>query len=80
MVIHTETGLECNILKMTIREVKTCNRVDVKRFNILVNCRVQFFLFPQNLTFFNTFLVFPIIPIQHLPYNNTLFVKHIQVI
>ena len=46
MVIHTETGLEFKLLKVTIREVKACNRVNVKRFNILVNCIVQFFIFP----------------------------------
>ena len=49
---------------MTIREVKACNRVNVKRFNILVNCRVQFFCSPQNLKFLNTFFVFLIIPIR----------------
>ena len=41
---------------MTIREVNACNRVNVKRFNILVNCRVQLFLFPQNVKFLNTFV------------------------
>ena len=43
---------------MTIREVKACNCVGVERFNILVSCREQFFIFPQNLMFLNTFLVF----------------------
>ena len=57
-VIHTETGTRVKILKVTICEVKVCNRVNVKRFNVLVNCRVQFILFPQNLTFLNTFPVF----------------------
>ena len=52
------------ILKATIREVKDCNRVNVKRFDILVNCRVQFFFFPQNLKFLNAFLVFLIIAIR----------------
>ena len=53
-----ENGDDLKILKVTIREVKACNRVNVKRFNILVNCGAQFFLFPQNLKFWNTFLVF----------------------
>ena len=64
MVIHTERGLEFKILKMTIRKVKTCNPVNVKRFNILVNCRVQCLSFPQNLKFLHTILVFPITAIR----------------
>ena len=55
-------GLELKILKVTIRKVRACNHVNIKRFNILVHCRVQFFLFPQNHKFLNTFLVFLIIP------------------
>ena len=43
-------GLEFNIFKVII-----CKR---QRFNILDNCLVQSFLFPQNLQFLNTFLVF----------------------
>ena len=31
---------------------------ECQSFNILVNCSVQFFIFPQNLTFANTFFVF----------------------
>ena len=49
------------MLIVTICEVKGYNRVS---FNILVNCREQFFLFPQNLKFLNTFLVFLTIPIR----------------
>ena len=64
MVIHTETGTWINILKMTICEVKACNNVNIKRFNMLVNCRVQSFLCPQNLKFLNRFLVFLITPIR----------------
>ena len=65
MVIHTETGTWVKILKVTIREVNACNRVNIKRSNILVNCREQFFFFfPQNLTFSNTFLVFLIISLR----------------
>ena len=67
MVINTETGTWINILKVTIREVKACNRLNVKRFNILVNCRAQFFIFPQNLKFLNTFRVFLIIAIRFNP-------------
>ena len=55
MMIQTETGTWVKILKVAICEVRACNRVNVKRFNILVNCRVKFFLFPQNLKFLNTF-------------------------
>ena len=60
----SKRGIEFNILKVTLCELKACNRVNVKRFNILVNYRVQFFIFPQNLKFLNTFLVFLIIPIR----------------
>ena len=67
MVIHAERGLELKILKVAIHEVKACNRVNVKRYNILVNCREQFFPFPQNLKYLNTFLVFLIIPIRFHP-------------
>ena len=49
---------------MAIRDVKACNCVNVTRFNTLVNCRAQFFLFPQNLKFLNAFLVFLIIFIR----------------
>ena len=49
---------------MTIREVKACNCVNVKRFDIVVNCKVQFLIFPQNLKYLNTFLVFLIIDIR----------------
>ena len=63
-MIHTETGTWVNIVNVTIREVKACNRVNVKRFNILVNCRVQSFFFPQNLKFSNTFVAFLIIPFK----------------
>ena len=56
--------IELKILNVTIREVKASNRVNVKRYNILVNYRVQFFLFPENLKFLNTFLDFLIIPIK----------------
>ena len=64
MVIHTETGTRVQILKVIICEVKTCNRVSAKRFNTLVKCREQFFIFPQNLKSLNTFLVFLITPIR----------------
>ena len=57
-------GLEWKILKVTIIEVKSCNRVNVERLNILVNFRVQHFSYPQNLKFLNTFLVFQIISIR----------------
>ena len=63
-MIRTETGTWVKILKVTIQEVKACNRVHVNRFNTLANCRVQFFLFPQNLKFLNTFFVFLIISIR----------------
>ena len=43
-------GLKFNILDVTIREVKACNRISVERFNILVNCRVQFFFFHKTLS------------------------------
>ena len=74
-------GLELKILKVTIREVKAYNRVSVKRFNILANCRVQFFLFPQNLKFLNTFLDLLIIHIRFdLPRsgNPYLTTKHVK--
>ena len=64
MVIHTETGTRVKILKVIICEMKACNRVSVKLFNVLINYRVQFFLFLQNLKFLNTFLIFLIIPIR----------------
>ena len=63
MVIHTETGTWVKILKVTIREVKKCNRVNVKRFIILVNCRVQFFFFHKTLSSWTRSLLFLIIPI-----------------
>ena len=67
-------GLDFKILKVTICQLKACNRVNVKHFNILVNCRVQFFIFPQNLRFFNTFLVFLIIPLRfYLPRSGDLY-------
>ena len=61
---HRNGGTRVKILKVIIREVKACNRVNVKRFDILVNRREQFFLFSQNLKFLNTFLVFLITPIR----------------
>ena len=64
MVIHTKKGTWVKILRVTICEVKACNRASVKRFNIHVNFREQFLLFPQNLKFLNTFLVFLIIHIK----------------
>ena len=75
MVTHTETGTCVKILKVTFREVKAYYHVNVKRFNILANCRVQFFPFPQNLKFLNTFLVFLIIPIRFdLPRSGEFFI------
>ena len=56
MAIRTETGLEFNISKVTNFKQKACNLVSVK----VVNYPIQSFLFPQNLKFFNTFLVFMI--------------------
>ena len=60
----TQKGDLVKILYVTICEVKACNRVSVKRFNILVNRGEQFFLLPQNIKFLNTFLVFLIIPLR----------------
>ena len=67
---------------MTIREVKACNSVNV---NVSIYLLIVF-LFPQNLQFLNTFVVFLIMPIRFdLPrcgdsciYNNETIVNSLE--